>query len=99
VWLVGWWRSGVKPSMKLFVTRVGATQFIGAIGFLLAGILSFSFNLSILILLVTLLSLLALSLYAGQEASAVAKERIASYLMLSVAAYVLLMGILLNLVL
>jgi hypothetical protein len=94
VWLIGWWKSGAMPSLKLFVTRVGSAHYIGAAGFLLAGILSFSMNLSFLLLLITLLSLLALTLFAGQEASGTTKEKSASFLILSVSAYVALMGIL-----
>lgn len=98
VWLIGWWRSGTQPALKLFITRVGAAHYIGAVGFILAGILSLSFNLSFLLLLITLLSLLALTLQAGMEASGVVKERSAGYLILSVSAYVLLMSILTKLI-
>ncbi|MFF3924164.1 hypothetical protein [Paenibacillus lactis] len=99
VWLIGWWRSGKQPVVKLFVTRVGAAHYIGAVGFVLAGILSFSFNISFLLLLITLLSLLALTLHAAMEASGIVKERTAGYLILSVSAYVLLMSILTKLIL
>ncbi|WP_167324084.1 hypothetical protein [Paenibacillus lactis] len=50
-------------------------------------------------LLITLLSLLALTLHAAMEASGVVKERTAGYLILSVSAYVLLMSILTKLIL
>jgi len=99
VWLVSWWRSGIKPSFKLFVTQVGAIHFIGAVGFLLASILFFNLQLSLVVLLITVFSLLGLSLYAGQVSGGVTKEKIASYIVLSIASYVLIMAIFSKLVL
>lgn len=97
LWLTGWWRSGVQPSWKAFLTQIGGMQYIAGAGFLLAGILSFSFPLSILVLGITLLSSLVLSVYGGVEASGVSKERTSTYMILSVTLYLVLLGVLVNL--
>lgn len=97
LWLTGWWRSGNQPFWKTFMTRIGGMQYIAGAGFLLAAIFSFSFPLSILILSITLLSSLVLSVYGGVEASGIIKERVSSYMILSVALYLVLLGVLMNL--
>lgn len=97
LWLTGWWRSGVQPSWKTFLAQLGGMQYIAGAGFLLAGIVSFSFPFSILVLGVTLLSSLVLSVYGGAEASGVSRERTSSYMILSVALYLVLLGVLVNL--
>ncbi|REK74977.1 hypothetical protein [Paenibacillus paeoniae] len=98
LWLAGWWRSGVQPAWKLFVIRMGGIQYITGAGFLLAGILSFHFTLSMIVLAITLLSTLALSLQGGLEVSGISKERTASYLVVSITLYVILAGVFANLV-
>lgn len=94
VWLVGWWRGGSKLELKLYLTRIGGLHYIGCAGFLLACIVSASFMLSVMVLVITLLFLLVLTLYAGAELFGVPREKLSLYFLVSVAGYVLLIGIL-----
>lgn len=98
LWLAGWWRSGVKSAWKLFLIRIGGIQYITGAGFLLSGILSFHFTLSMITLAITLLSTLALSLFGGLEASGVTREKTASYLIVSISLYLILAGVFMKLV-
>lgn len=98
LWLTGWWRSGVQPSWKAFLAQIGGIQYAIGAGMLVAGIFSFSFSLSVLVLSVSLLSSLVLSVHGGAEASGVSKERMSSYLVLSVSLYLVLFGVLMKLI-
>lgn len=100
IWLAAWWRSGAKPELKLFAIRVGGTFYIGAAGFLLAGLFTLmSPALGFLLLGITLLSLLVLAVQAGVEAGAVPRQALASYLILSVSGYLVLMSLITRLIL
>lgn len=100
IYLIGWWRSGVKPQPKAFIAQVGGSYYIGAIGFLLATLVTFlSSSFGFLLLMITLLSLLVLGLQAGAEATAVPRQALASYLILSVASYLVLISLLLRVLL
>jgi len=99
LWLAGWWRSGMQPGWKLFVIRIGGIQYIAGAGFLLSGLLSFHFTLSMLTLMITLLTTLALSLQGGLEASGISKEKTASYLIAAITLYLILTGVFAKLIL
>lgn len=100
IYLIGWWRSGAKPQPKAFIAKVGGAYYIGAIGFLLATLVTFlSGSFGFLVLIITLLSLLVLGLQAGAEATAVPRQALASYLILSVASYLVLISLLLRVLL
>ncbi|RJE88472.1 hypothetical protein D3P07_10740 [Paenibacillus sp. 1011MAR3C5] len=99
LWLAGWWRSGAQPAWKLFAIRIGGIQYITGAGFLLSGILSFHFTLSMMALAITLLSTLALSLQGGLVASGVSKEKTASYLIAGITLYLVLAGVFAKLIL
>lgn len=90
VWLVIWWLSGSKPEYKLFLTRIGGVHYIGCVGYLLACILSSSFTFSLLIIVITLLTLLILTLYAGAQLYEVSSDKLSRYFILAIAGYVLL---------
>ncbi|MFF2885774.1 hypothetical protein [Paenibacillus sp. NPDC057967] len=99
LWLAGWWRSGVQPAWKLFVIRIGGIQYITGAGFLLSGILSFHFTLSMMVLSITLLSALALSLQGGLVDSGISKEKTASYFIAAITLYLVLAGVFAKLIL
>lgn len=99
LWLAGWWRSGTQPAWKLFVIRIGGIQYITGAGFLLSGLLSFHFTLSMIALMITLLTTLALSLQGGLEVSGISKEKTASYLIAAITLYLILTGVFAKLIL
>jgi hypothetical protein len=90
VWLVSWLTSGNQPAFKSFLTRIGGIHYIGGVGYLLACIFSASFTFSIIIVLITLLTLLMLTLYAGATLFGVTREKLSLYFIVSIAGYVLL---------
>ncbi|WP_020618270.1 hypothetical protein [Paenibacillus daejeonensis] len=99
IWLAAWWRSGTKPELKLFAIRIGGTFYIGAAGFLLAALFTLmSLGLGMLLLSITLLSLLLLSVQAGAEAGAVPRHALASYLILSVTSYLVLITLIIQII-
>ncbi|MBP1995995.1 hypothetical protein [Paenibacillus eucommiae] len=99
LWFIGLWRGGRRLSIKQFITQIGAMQFVVGAGFVAAGLIALmSIKLSFLVVTVTLLSTLVLSVIAASDMFQIAKERLASFVIFSVAAYLLLVSLLSSIV-
>lgn len=100
VWGVGQWKGGQRQSFKSLVTHIGAIHYIAGAGFVIAGILALmSIKLSLFVLLISLLSALMLSIHAAINLFKVEQNRQALYIILSISAYLLVMGLLVGIVL
>ncbi|SFE52174.1 hypothetical protein SAMN04487969_103193 [Paenibacillus algorifonticola] len=100
LWGISLWRATQRLTLSAFITSIGAMQLFAGAGFLIAGVVSLiSFKLGFFVMAATLLSTLGISLVGASVASQVTKEKLWSYIVLSVCAYLLLFGLFADLIL
>ncbi|ANY65108.1 hypothetical protein BBD42_00405 [Paenibacillus sp. BIHB 4019] len=94
LWGISLWRATQRLTLRAFITSIGAMQLASGSGFLIAGVVSLiSFKLGLFVMAAALLSTLGISLVGASVASQVTKEKLWSYIVLSVCAYLLLFGL------
>lgn len=100
LWGISLWRATQRLTIRAFITSIGAMQLASGAGFLIAGVVSLiSFKLGFFVMAAALLSTLGISLVGASVASQVTKEKLWSYIALSVCAYLLLFGLFADLIL
>lgn len=100
LWGISLWRATQRLTIRAFITSIGSMQLASGAGFLIAGVVSLiSFKLGFFVMAAALLSTLGISLVGASVASQVTKEKLWSYIALSVCAYLLLFGLFADLIL
>ncbi|WP_338555156.1 hypothetical protein [Paenibacillus sp. KS-LC4] len=99
LWGISLWRATQRLTIRAFITSIGAMQLASGAGFLIAGVISLiSFKLGSFVMAAALLSNLGISLIGASVASQVTKEKLWSYIAFSACAYLLLFGLLADLI-
>lgn len=97
VWGIGLWRGRKKAMVQEVLVHLGAPQLIFGLAFVVSAVLIYiSFNLSLLVLFISLLTSFVLTVALGQDVFEVPREKRWEYLALTVTGFLLILFLLLD---
>jgi|GEM_PF-590520 hypothetical protein len=95
VWAINAWQGERKVTIKELTTHLGAAQYVFGAGFIVAGICGFiSLRIAALVMAINLMTALVTNLVLVMDLSQTRQERKVMFIALSLAAYLIVFGVL-----